>query len=284
VYLLLVLDKAAQLGERDPKTGNVVRESPAPPLGVPQEDPAAQLLHICRGPRSGPGMVFGWWFNLYEPPWAQVSWFCRFACGVLDPSCSFNSSSLPPLPLPSPSPPHPPTPCLHRIPQALPNVWLWKLQFILKHQSSAYHPCDPAPCPLPQCELKPPTLEPNTSLLQLLLSQKIFHSLSQDLLQKPGVLHLRAHPWGHQKPFLIPDGLYSSHGALPFHFPQRTPALVFFDLVLTLLYPPFSRRKALIRNPGQHLAPSWSSLLPLCTGAGPCFVPGMTSRLLSSLL
>ena len=51
------------------------------------------LLHMCRGPRSSPCMLFGWWFSLCEPPWAQVSWLCRFSCIVLDPSGSYNPSS-----------------------------------------------------------------------------------------------------------------------------------------------------------------------------------------------
>ena len=51
-----MLDKAAQLGERDP----LVMQSEAasvPTLRVPHEDLAAQLLlHMCRGPTSVPCM------------------------------------------------------------------------------------------------------------------------------------------------------------------------------------------------------------------------------------
>ena len=35
------------------------RDSSAPTLGVPREDPAEQPLHVCRGPRSVPYMVSG---------------------------------------------------------------------------------------------------------------------------------------------------------------------------------------------------------------------------------
>jgi hypothetical protein len=92
-YAHILLLRTAQLGERDPKAGNVARDSPAPALGVPHEDPTAGLLHMCRGPRSIPCMLSGWQTSLYEPLWAQVSWFCRFSCGALDPSGSFNPSS-----------------------------------------------------------------------------------------------------------------------------------------------------------------------------------------------
>jgi hypothetical protein len=63
-------------------------------LGVIQEDQPTQLLHICRGPQSVPFMLSDWQFSLCELLWAQVSWFCKFSCGVLDPSVSSNFSSL----------------------------------------------------------------------------------------------------------------------------------------------------------------------------------------------
>ena len=44
--LLLSLDKAAQLGERDPEAGNGLRDSPCSCFTVPHEDKATQLL-IC---------------------------------------------------------------------------------------------------------------------------------------------------------------------------------------------------------------------------------------------
>jgi hypothetical protein len=31
----------------------------------------AHVLYICRGARSAPCVLFGWWFILCEPPWAQ---------------------------------------------------------------------------------------------------------------------------------------------------------------------------------------------------------------------
>ena len=49
------------------------------PLGVPHEDQTTKLLHMCRGPRSVPCRVPGWWFSLC----GQVSWFCRFSCGAI---------------------------------------------------------------------------------------------------------------------------------------------------------------------------------------------------------
>lgn len=33
-------------------------------LGEPHEDQAAHLLQMCRGPRSSPCTLFGWWFSL----------------------------------------------------------------------------------------------------------------------------------------------------------------------------------------------------------------------------
>lgn len=52
---------------------NVVRQPLVLLLGVLQKDQAAQLIHAhvhaCSGPRSIPGMVFGWQFSLYEPLW-----------------------------------------------------------------------------------------------------------------------------------------------------------------------------------------------------------------------
>ena len=73
-----------------------------PLLGVPHENQATQLLHMCRRPRSVLCVLSGWWFNLCELLWAQVSWFCGFSC-VYDPSGSYNSSS--------------PTPSSARLPQ-----------------------------------------------------------------------------------------------------------------------------------------------------------------------
>lgn len=43
------------------------QRAPAPTFGVSYEEPVAQLLHMCRGPRSLPHMFSGWQFNLYEP-------------------------------------------------------------------------------------------------------------------------------------------------------------------------------------------------------------------------
>ena len=55
-----MLQGAAQSVERDPKTDYVVRNSPCPTLGVLYEDPAAQLLIMCREPRRGQH------FNVFE--------------------------------------------------------------------------------------------------------------------------------------------------------------------------------------------------------------------------
>ena len=41
---------------------------------------------MCRGLRSSLWMLFGWWFSLNKPSWAQVIWLCRYSYGVLDPS------------------------------------------------------------------------------------------------------------------------------------------------------------------------------------------------------
>jgi hypothetical protein len=82
-------------------------------LGDPHEDHAAQLLHICRRLRSVPCLLFCWWFSLCESLWEQVSWFCGFSCVVLVLSGSFNS----PFPF-------------HKIPGALPHVWLWVIAFV----------------------------------------------------------------------------------------------------------------------------------------------------------
>lgn len=75
-------------------------------LGDWHEDQGSHLLHISRGPRQVLRMLSDWWFSLPEPLWAQIHWFCRFACSVLDLSGSFNSS----------------TPSSIRFPQAPPNV------------------------------------------------------------------------------------------------------------------------------------------------------------------
>ena len=45
-------------------------------------------LYMCRRPRSNLCILFGWWFSLCEPLWAQVSWPCRSSCGILDHSGS----------------------------------------------------------------------------------------------------------------------------------------------------------------------------------------------------
>lgn len=49
---ILWLDKAAQLGERDPRQATETEVTSAPLLGVPHEDQAVPLLHTCRKPRS----------------------------------------------------------------------------------------------------------------------------------------------------------------------------------------------------------------------------------------
>lgn len=61
-------------------------------LGDPHAQQPTHLLHMCRGPRYSPCILFGWLFSLCEHPWAQVSLLCRSSCGVLDPTISFSSS------------------------------------------------------------------------------------------------------------------------------------------------------------------------------------------------
>jgi hypothetical protein len=61
-------------------------------LGESHEDHAAHLLHMCKGLRSSPFMLFGWWFSLSEPPWPLVSWLCRSSYDALDPSSFSNPS------------------------------------------------------------------------------------------------------------------------------------------------------------------------------------------------
>ena len=50
--------------------------------------------NMCRGLKSVTCRLSGCRFNLCESIWAQVSWFCRFPCGVLDPCGSYNPSTL----------------------------------------------------------------------------------------------------------------------------------------------------------------------------------------------
>lgn len=38
-------------------------------------------LQMCRGIRTRPSILFGFWFILCELPWVQVSWFFRSSCG-----------------------------------------------------------------------------------------------------------------------------------------------------------------------------------------------------------
>ena len=52
-------NKAAQLGEGDPKAGKSWRQPTLRLLGDPHEDQAVHLLHMSREPRSNPCMLFG---------------------------------------------------------------------------------------------------------------------------------------------------------------------------------------------------------------------------------
>jgi hypothetical protein len=99
VHHLLRLDEAAQVGERDPKAGNVIRDRPWSHFRSPTEDPAAQLLHICRGPTSIPCMLSGRQFSLYGPRLVDS---VGFLIGVLTLLAPLVLS--PPLPQDSPSP------------------------------------------------------------------------------------------------------------------------------------------------------------------------------------
>ena len=59
-----MMDKAAKLGERVLKADNIDRASPWALLGVPHENPATQLLHMYKGPKSAPYMLSGWQYSL----------------------------------------------------------------------------------------------------------------------------------------------------------------------------------------------------------------------------
>lgn len=66
------------------------------------EDQTAHLLHICRGSKSSPCLLYGGQFCLWEPLWVQVNWFylCSgrvpFPFGSLIPSPN-SSTRLPEL-------------------------------------------------------------------------------------------------------------------------------------------------------------------------------------------
>lgn len=55
-----------------PVRGKRSETAPAPALGVLYDAPAAQLLHLCRGPRSAPFMLSGGRFSQYGLLWVQV--------------------------------------------------------------------------------------------------------------------------------------------------------------------------------------------------------------------
>lgn len=62
------------VGEQDPRQAMKLESASVSTLGIPHEDPAAQLLHISREPISTQFMFFGWEFSIYEPLlWSQVS-------------------------------------------------------------------------------------------------------------------------------------------------------------------------------------------------------------------
>ena len=65
-----------------------------PLLGIPTRKPSNTTVTYIQRPRSVPCTVPGCQFSLCEPLWAQAGWFFRFFCGVLDPSGSYNPSSL----------------------------------------------------------------------------------------------------------------------------------------------------------------------------------------------
>lgn len=71
-------DKADPLGEKVPREEN--RKLLLPLLVNRNNDQTTCLLPVFRECRSSLYMLFGWWFSLCEPPWAQDSWFCWFSC------------------------------------------------------------------------------------------------------------------------------------------------------------------------------------------------------------
>lgn len=54
---------------------------------------AVKLLNMCKRPDSISFMISGWWLSLCELIWMCFIWLCRFSCGILDCSGSFDSSS-----------------------------------------------------------------------------------------------------------------------------------------------------------------------------------------------
>lgn len=57
-------------------------------LGDPHDVQTAHLLFMYRGSKSISCMLFGQWFSVCEPPWAQVCRLCRSSCSVLNTSSS----------------------------------------------------------------------------------------------------------------------------------------------------------------------------------------------------
>jgi hypothetical protein len=107
----------AQPGSPAVRRGSTKSEPPLLQLlGDPHEDQALPLLQMWRVSRYSPYMLFGCWFSLCDPSWAQVSWLCQ---GLLV------------VPL---------TPLAHSYPQlfkkttwALPDVLLWVSAFVFIH-------------------------------------------------------------------------------------------------------------------------------------------------------
>lgn len=71
-----------------------LKTAPSYTIGVPQEDQATQLSHICRGPMSVPWRLHGCWFRFCELLWNQINWFCGISSDVLDPISSYFLSSF----------------------------------------------------------------------------------------------------------------------------------------------------------------------------------------------
>lgn len=76
------------------REANKLKTAPTHTIGVPREDQATQLSHVCRGPMSVPCMLHGWWFRFCELLWNHISWFCGISSDVLDPISSYFLSSL----------------------------------------------------------------------------------------------------------------------------------------------------------------------------------------------
>jgi hypothetical protein len=66
--------QGSPVGEQDPQAVNRFRESPSPVVVGPSSGWSCASAMYMQGPSSSQHSLFGWWFNLWEPPRVQVSW------------------------------------------------------------------------------------------------------------------------------------------------------------------------------------------------------------------